>query len=216
MSLGAPPVLVIACGALAREIVALKRLNGWSALEVECLPPELHNHPERIPAAVGAAITAGRERYSQIFVAYADCGTGGRLDALLEAEGIERLPGAHCYEFYATASGFAALSEAEPGTFYLTDFLVRHFERLVIAGLGLDRHPELLGEYFRNYRRVVYLAQAPDAELSRAARAAAARLGLAFEERITGYGELATRLGAVATVPLAALGSRTEQHAWPR
>ncbi len=201
-------VAVIACGALAREIVALKRLNGWSALVVECLPPELHNRPERIPAAVQAAIRSARERYAKIFVAYADCGTGGLLDAVLQAEGVERIPGAHCYEFFATAPVFQELSEAEPGTFYLTDFLVRHFDRLVMVGLGLDRHPELMPEYFRNYRRLVHLVQVPDAELSAAARDAAARLGLAFEERQTGYGSLQTALQAVTTVPVSALGRR--------
>src|SRR6476619_7386068 len=126
------PVLIIACGALAREIVALKKMNGWSAMDVQCLPPELHNRPELIPAAVRGAIDEARKRYSQIFVAYADCGTGGLLDKVLQAEGIERLPGAHCYEFFATARVFAELSDAEPGTFYLTDFLVRHFDRLVV------------------------------------------------------------------------------------
>ena len=143
---GEAPVLVIACGALAREIVALKKLNGWSALDIQCLPPELHNRPERIPAAVRAAIVAGRTEYERIFVAYADCGTGGRLDEVLQAEHVERLPGAHCYEFFATSAAFAALGEAEPGTFYLTDFLVRHFDRLVIAGLGIDRHPPWDGD----------------------------------------------------------------------
>ncbi len=145
---GEAPVLVIACGALAREIVALKKLNGWSALDIQCLPPELHNRPERIPAAVRAAIVAGRAKYERIFVAYADCGTGGRLDEVLQAEHVERLPGAHCYEFFATSAAFAAMGEAEPGTFYLTDFLVRHFDRLVIAGLGIDRHPELAERVF--------------------------------------------------------------------
>ena len=166
-------LLVIACGALAREIVALKRLNGWSALTVECLPPELHNRPEQIPGAVQAAIHAGRARYARIFVAYADCGTGGLLDTVLATEGVARLPGAHCYEFFATAGVFAELSAAEPGTFYLTDFLVRHFERLVIEGLGLNKHPELRDEYFRNYQRLLYLVQSPDADLSAADLSAA-------------------------------------------
>jgi hypothetical protein len=196
---GEAPVLVIACGALAREIVALKQLNGWSALDIQCLSPELHNRPERIPAAVRAAIVAGRENYEHIFVAYADCGTGGLLDDVLRAEQVERLPGAHCYEFFATAPVFAALGEAEVGTFYLTDFLVRHFDRLVIAGLGIDRHPELADEYFRNYRRLTYLVQVADPELARAARAAAARLGLEYDERFTGYGDLATTLESVAS-----------------
>jgi hypothetical protein len=186
--------LVIACGALSREITALKRASGWSRLDVTCLPPELHNRPEKIPAAVCAAIRAGRARYERIFVAYADCGTGGALDRMLAEQGVERLPGAHCYEFFATSGVFAALADAEPGTFYLTDFLVRHFQRLVVAGLGIDRHPELQSEYFRHYRRVVYLAQAADAQLESQARAIAARLGLAYEQRATGYGDLAASL----------------------
>jgi hypothetical protein len=213
---GGTRTLAIACGALAREIVALKRLNGWDALDVECLPPELHNRPERIPAAVKAAIDGARARYQRIFVAYADCGTGGQLDTVLAAEGVERLPGAHCYEFYATASAFAALHEAEIGTFYLTDFLVRHFERLVIEGLGIDRHPELAPEYFRNYTRLVYLAQLDDAALSAAAEAAAARLGLRYERRLTGYGDLAPGLARAVGVPLASIKHRKESAAWPR
>ena len=183
-------VLVIACGALAREIVALKRLNGWTALDIECLPPELHNRPEKIPGAVQAAIQGARARYEHLFVAYADCGTGGRLDAVLAAEGVERLPGAHCYEFYATASVFAGLAEAELGTFYLTDFLAWHFERLIMLGLGIDKHPELLPVYFGNYRRLVYLSQLESPDRLADARAAAVRLGLAFEHRVTGYGDL--------------------------
>jgi hypothetical protein len=187
-------VLVIACGALAREIMALKRVNEWSAVDVTCLPPELHNRPERIPGSVAAAIHEARSRYRQIFVAYADCGTGGELDRVLAAEQVERLPGAHCYEFFATSAAFAELHDAEPGTFYLTDFLVRHYERLVKVGLGLDRHPQLAAEYFRNYRRVVYLVQAPDSELKRRAADIAASLGLAYEERQTGYGDLQKKL----------------------
>jgi hypothetical protein len=212
----ARPALVIACGALAHEIVALQKLNEWSALEVQCLPPELHNRPERIPGAVRDAIAAARGRYARIFVAYADCGTGGRLDAVLRSEGVERIPGAHCYEFYATADTFAALSAAEPGTFYLTDFLARHFDRLVIEGLGLDRHPELAAEYFGNYRKLVYLVQSPNTALSEAAQAAARRLGLAYEERVTGYGNLATSLAEVATVSIAAVGTRRERNTWQR
>ena len=186
--------LVIACGALAHEIAALRRLNGWEALDVQCLPPELHNHPEQIPGRVREAIAAARSRYTNIFVAYADCGTGGRLDALLAGEGIERLPGAHCYEFYATAQRFAEMHEQEPGTFYLTDFLVRHFERLVAKTLGLDRHPQLIAEYFRNYRRVVYLVQDRANSDIEHARAIAARLGLEFSVLETGYGALESSL----------------------
>ena len=190
--------LVIACGALAREIAALKRANRWDLIEVRCLPAELHNRPERIAPAVREEIRAQRGRYAHVFVAYADCGTGGALDALLAAEGIERLPGAHCYEFFATSTVFAQLHDAEPGTFYLTDFLLRHFERLVIRPLGLDRHPELKDEYFRNYRRLVYLSQVERAQAVAEARAIAARFGFAFEHRVTGYGELGTRLAALA------------------
>jgi hypothetical protein len=208
--------LVIACGALAHEISALRRLNGWEALDVQCLPPELHNHPEQIPGRVREAIAAARARYARIFVAYADCGTGGRLDALLQAEGIERLPGAHCYEFYATARRFSELAEQEPGTFYLTDFLVRHFERLVAQTLGIDRHPELIGEYFRNYKRVVYLVQdEANADIEQA-RAIAVRLGLGFDACTVGYGELATSLGRVAGRAPVAGRSAEERLAWPR
>jgi hypothetical protein len=192
-------VLVIACGALAHEIIALRRANRWNYLEVRCLPADLHNRPAQIPAAVRGAIHAARHDYRSIFVAYADCGTGGLLDDVLREEGVERIPGAHCYEFFATALKFADLAEAEPGTFYLTDFLLRHFERLVIRGLGLDRHPELFPAYFGNYRKLVYLAQSPLPEAEGLARAIAVRMGLAFEYRATGYGSLETSLrGAVA------------------
>jgi hypothetical protein len=187
-------LLIIACGALAHEITALKRANAWDQIDVRCLPAELHNRPERIPAAVRALIQASRCHYRSIFVAYADCGTGGLLDAVLKEEGIERIPGAHCYEFFATSPTFAELSEAEIGTFYLTDFLLRHFDRLVIRGLGLDKHPELFSSYFGNYRKLVYLAQAPRQESIEEARAIASRMGLEFESRVTGYGTLETAL----------------------
>jgi len=193
--------LVIACGALAREIAALRRANGWTALDVVCLPPELHNRPERIAEAVREQIRAHRGEYADIFVAYGDCGTRGALDAVLREEGVERIAGAHCYEFYATPAAFAALADAEPGTFYLTDFLLRHFERLVIRGLGIDRHPELLPAYFGNYRRLVYLAQAPKAESEAGAQAIAARLGLEYRFQSTGYGGLERKLTAFASRP---------------
>jgi hypothetical protein len=208
-------ILVIACGALAREIVALTRTNRWEALEVKCLPPELHNRPEQIPSAVRDAIREGRKRFEHIFVAYADCGTGGRLDAVLADEKAERLPGAHCYQFYATTPVFEELAAEEPGTFYLTDFLARHFDRLVISVLGIDRHPELAAEYFRHYRRLVYLVQSREERLSDAARAAAARLGLAYEERYTGYGELASSLESLV-VDRTARPPREQSIAWRR
>jgi hypothetical protein len=190
-------VLILACGALAHEITTLIRVNGWDAFSVKCLPADLHNTPERIPGAVREQIARARGRFDRIFVAYADCGTGGLLDAVLEQEGVERIPGPHCYQFFAGAARFEALHEAEPGTFYLTDFLVEHFERIMIRGLGLDRHPELLAAYFGNYRRLVYLAQRRDPALVDTAKAAARRLGLEFEHRDTGYGELETELGRV-------------------
>ena len=196
MAQNGPGLLIIACGALAREITALKRANAWEQLDVRCLPADLHNRPERIPAAVRALIRASRAHYRSIFVAYADCGTGGLLDAVLAEEGVERIPGAHCYEFFATSPVFTALAEAEIGTFYLTDFLLRHFERLVIQGLGLDKHPELFPTYFGNYRKLVYLAQRPGTDAIERARAIATRMGLSFESRVTGYGTLETALTA--------------------
>ncbi|HJW21781.1 MAG TPA: DUF1638 domain-containing protein [Candidatus Limnocylindrales bacterium] len=186
------PPLVIGCGALAVELVALTRRAGLPSVELTCLPAALHNRPERIPGAVRARIRRARaDGYDRLFVAYADCGTGGLLDRVLDEEGVSRLEGAHCYEVYAGRAAFEALADDEPGTFYLTDFLVRNFERLVLRGLGLDRHPELLPQYFGNYRRLLYLAQADDPELDARAEAAARRLGLAFERRFTGLGGLA-------------------------
>ena len=168
-------------------------------MDLTCLPASLHNRPERIPGAVAARIRRARaDGYDRIFVAYADCGTGGLLDRVLEAHGVARLEGAHCYEVYAGRAAFAALSDAEPGTFYLTDFLARNFDRLVVRGLGLDRHPELLPLYFGNYRRLVYLAQTDDAALTSLAEAGARLLGLRFERRLAGLGELAPALAAFA------------------
>jgi hypothetical protein len=191
--------LVIGCGALGRELTELVRQPGLEPIDVRCLPASLHNRPERIPAAVDARLRDAKGRYRRIFVAYGDCGTGGALDRVLEAHGAERLPGAHCYAFYAGLPAFDRLAAEEPGTFYLTDFLARSFEALVVAGLGLDRHPELLPTYFANYRRLVYLSQREDAEVLELARRAADRLGLAFEHRHTGYGELAIAIGRLGT-----------------
>lgn len=183
--------LVIGCGALARELLDIVTANGLEgAIVVECLPAKLHNTPDRIPGAVAERISRARDHFDTIFVGYADCGTGGALDALLEGQGIERLPGAHCYEFYATSAAFTAIHDDDPRTFYLTDYLVRAFDRIVVRGLGLDRHPHLLADYFGNYARVVHLAQHDDPELERTGRAAAERLGLAYERRVVGYGDL--------------------------
>jgi len=192
-------LLIIACGALAHEITALIEINRWQHVSVQCLPAELHNRPGEIPGAVQAKLSEAGKQYDQVFMAYADCGTGGMLDRLLETEGIERLPGAHCYEFFAGEDRFAQLHEREPGTFYLTDFLARHFDRLVIQGLGLDRYPDLYEQYFENYRRLVYLSQGDSADLLERARSAAAQLRLEFEHVVTGYGQLEESLIRVAT-----------------
>ena len=208
-----PRVLVVGCGALARELVALTR--DLPNVDITCLPATLHNRPGGIPAAVRERIRRRRAGYDRVFVAYADCGTGGLLDPVIAEEGVERLAGAHCYEFYATSPAFEKLVEDEPATFFLTDFLARNFDRLVIQGLGIDRHPELLEQYFGNYQRLVYLAQTDDPDLAAAARRAARRLGLRFEQRHTGYGQLATTIAAVAAgrpaptvTPLIELGGR--------
>ena len=183
--------LIIACGALARELVAVIRANRLDHLKIACLPAILHNRPEKIAPAVREKIRANRDRYDRILCLYGDCGTGGDLDRVLAEEGVERIAGAHCYEFFAGTLDFDALVDEEVGTFFLTDYLVRHFDRLVMEGLGIERHPDLLEMYFGNYKRVVYLAQVEDEGLREQAEAAATRLGLAFEMRLTGLGGLA-------------------------
>ncbi|MGV6848998.1 MAG: DUF1638 domain-containing protein [Marinibacterium sp.] len=199
---GVPPggqgsVLILACGALAREILALIRLNGWSHMDLACLPAILHNYPERIVPAVEAAVQKHRAAYERIFVAYADCGTGGELRTLCDRLGVEMIQGPHCYSFYEGNAAFAAKAEDEITTFYLTDFLTRQFDAFVWRPLGLDRHPELRDMYFGNYTKLVYQAQTEDPALTEKARAAAERLGLQFERRFTGYGDLAPALAAV-------------------
>ena len=193
-------VQLIACGALAREVLALREANGWTRLALTCLPAKLHNRPEQIPEAVRAEIRRARARgHASVFVLYADCGTGGRLDRVCDEEGVERIPGPHCYSFFEGNDAFAARAEAgEIAAFYLTDFLARQFDTLVWRGMGLDRHPELLSMMFGHYERLVYLAQTDDPELDARARDAAARLGLAYERRFTGYGDLAAFLGRAA------------------
>jgi hypothetical protein len=192
-------VRVIACGALARELSAVVRASHLDAVEVECLPPALHDRPGDIPEAVRARVRAAKAEGDDVVVGYADCGTGGLLDAVCADEGVERLPGAHCYELFAGGDTFAALHEDEPGTFYVTDFLLRSFDRLVVRGLGLDRHPELLAVYFGNYRRLVHLAQTDDPDLAARGRVAAERLGLEHERIVTGLGRFQEAL-----VPLVA------------
>ena len=179
-------ILVIACGAIAKELVRIKKLNQWDHIEFQCLPPELHNTPDRIPSAVEAKLKSQAGRYQNIFVAYADCGTGGGLDKVIEKYGIERIPGAHCYEFYSGSKAFQRLAEEEPGSFYLTDFLVRHFERLVIKGLGIDRLPQLIPTYFGNYKRMVYLAQTDSEKLQTMAQEQAKFLNLEYRYHFYG------------------------------
>jgi hypothetical protein len=194
-------VLVLACGAIAREVLALIELNDWTHVDLRCLPAQLHSRPERIPAAVDAKLTELAGRYERVFVAYADCGTGGALDPVLERHGVERLPGAHCYGFLAGNDAWDAMQDEEPATFYLTDFLARHFDALVVRALRLDTHPELLSLMFGNYRRLVYLAQTDDPELDRRAEEAAEFLGLDYERVRTGYGELVPSLARFAREP---------------
>jgi len=189
--------LVIACGALAREIGAITGRAGLNHISLQCLPATLHNRPDRIAPAVRQAIHAARGRFQRVFVAYAECGTAGALDRVLAEEGVARLPGPHCYAFYSGVERFAAADDADMRSFFLTDFLARQFETLEIEPLGLDRHPELRDAYFGGYQRVVYLAQTDDAALEAAARAAAVRLGLDYERRFVGYGDLAPAIGAL-------------------
>jgi hypothetical protein len=189
-------VLVITCAAIAREVNEIKKLGKWSQMDLQAITADLHARPEKIPAAVADKIDKARDQYDHIFVAYGDCGTSGELDRVLEAKGIRRLPGAHCYDFLAGRENYEKMQEQEPGTFYLTDFLAQHFQRLVIEILGIDRHPELLEMYFGNYTRLVYLAQTDSDELTEMAQAAADQLGLRFERKFTGMGEMVPALDA--------------------
>jgi len=194
---GARRVLLLACGALAREILSL-RDGPLGAFDVTCLPAKLHNHPQKIPEAVRGKIRANRDAYDEILCLYGDCGTGGELDRVLAEEGVKRIGGPHCYAFYAGEAEFEAMMEEEIGTFFLTDFLARHFETLVYEGLGLDRFPELRDTYFGSYRKLVYLAQTDDSDADAKAEAAAETLGLAYERRFTGLGGLRTFLSEQA------------------
>jgi hypothetical protein len=191
-------VLLIACGALAHEILALKRANGWDHLDLQCLPANLHLWPDRIPAAVEQAVTDHRATYETIFIVYADCGTGGLLQEKCRKLGVEMVEGPHCYSFFEGNAAFAAKAEEEFTAFYLTDFLVRQFDAFVWRPMGLDRHPELRDMYFGNYTKLVYQAQTDDPTLDAKARDCAARLGLAYERRATGYGDLVPALARIA------------------
>lgn len=183
-------ILLLACGALAREILDLRRANCWDHMDLQCLPAILHNHPERIPDAVEAAVQTNRADYETIFVVYADCGTGGQLQARCDALGVQMVPGPHCYAFFEGVADFAARGDDDMRCFYLTDFLVRQFDAFVWRPLGLDRHPQLRDTYFGQYRTLVYQAQTDDPALDALARRHAARLGLDYERRLTGYGDL--------------------------
>lgn len=202
---GTGRVLVLACGALARELAIVSKQAGFDHLDLQYLPSGLHNTPQRIPAAVEERLIAARGHYDEIFVGYGDCGTGGQLDAVLDRYGVQRLPGSHCYEFFTGSDAFAELHDAEPTTFYLTDFLVRQFDRLVWRGLGLDRWPQLLGDYFGNYTRLVYLSQFPTPRLIAEAEEAACRLGLRFEHLPVGTGDVEPVLVQLGRRPLYAV-----------
>ena len=193
--------LIVACGALARELLQVVEANGLSHIDVECLPASFHNTPDVIPDAVATRVQAATDRYQRIFVGYGDCGTGGRLDAVCKELGVDRLPGDHCYEFLAGSEAFADLHAEELGTFFLTDYLVKHFDRLVVKAFWLDTHPEMLDAVFGNYRRLAYLSQIDDPDLLARARAAADRLGLSFEHRPTGLSNLEAQV-------LVGIGSR--------
>ncbi len=190
-------VLLVACGALAREILDLKHANGWTHLDLTCLPAKLHLYPEKITDAVRAAVEKHRADYETIFVVYADCGTGGLLEAACAEMGVEMIPGPHCYSFFEGNDRFAQSGD-DIGTFYLTDFLVRQFDAFVWKPMGLDRHPELRDMLFGNYTKLVYQAQTDDPALTEKARGCAEKLGLPFERRITGYGDLETALARLS------------------
>lgn len=189
---GGGKVLLLACGALAHEILALRAANGWDHLDLQCLPAIYHNHPERITPAIRAAVAAHKDSYQRIFVVYADCGTGGLLQAACAEMGVEMISGPHCYSFFMGNEAFAAADDMT--AFYLTDFLARQFDAFVWRPLGLDRHPQLLSTYFGNYTSLIYLAQTDDAALTEKARQIAARMGLTFIHRRTGYGDLTSAL----------------------
>ena len=196
---GTGRVLILSCGALAREILDLIRLNGWGHVDLHCLPAILHNRPEKIAPAVEEVVTVRRAEYDAIYVAYADCGTGGDLEQACARLGVEMIEGPHCYAFFQGTGDFLSRTDEEFRAFYLTDFLVRQFDAFVTRPLGLDRHPELRDAYFGHYEKLVYQAQTDDPGLTEKARDCAARLGLAFERRATGYGDLADFVSRAAS-----------------
>ncbi len=192
-------VLILACGALAKEILELNEANQWDAFDLHCIPAKYHNYPDKIPGLVREELARYKPLYEKIFVGFGDCGTGGLLDKVLQEEGVERLPGAHCYAFFAGLKEFDAIQEEELGSFYFTDFFVRHFENLMIKPYGLD-NPILKEMMFSNYKRIVYLAQNPTPELQELAKQHAEYLGLEYVYKYTGYGELKTSLTQLVEV----------------
>jgi len=193
-------VLLLACGALAREILAIIDANGWTHLDLKCLPAKYHNEPDKITDAVETAVLKKRKDYKDIYVVYADCGTGGLLEAKCKELGVDMVPGPHCYSFFEGNESFAKTSEDEFTAFYLTDFLTRQFDAFMWKPMGLDRHPELLPMYFGNYTKLVYQAQTDDPKLTAQAREIAERMGLDFERRFTGYGDLTAFVSQAAAV----------------
>lgn len=212
---GTGRVLLLACGALAHEVLALKAANGWDHIDLACLPAILHNHPDRIAPAVSEAVVKHRPDYAEIFVLYADCGTGGELSKICKDLGVSMLEGPHCYSFFEGNAVFAAHAGTEFTAFYMTDFLVRQFDAFVWRPLGLDRHPELRDQYFGHYEKLVYQAQTDDPALDAKARDCALRLGLTYERRFTGYGDLARSLadwvGSSGELPYGRKTNRPEE-----
>lgn len=193
--------LLIACGALGREIVDLIERNGWRHLDVTAVAAQYHHTPERIPEAVREKIRRNRDRYERICVVYGDCGTGGELDRVLAEEGVERIEGPHCFSFFEGNDTFAANAEDDITTFFLTDFFCRHFERFVWEALALDRREDMVEFVFGHYEKLVYLAQTRDPALEAKARDCARRLGLEYEYRFVGYGDLESFMDHIPIVP---------------
>jgi len=193
-----PSTLLICCGAIAREVLAVIKDNGWDHMDVQCLPAKLHNDPGQLPEGVRAKIKEGRETHDKVMVLYSDCGTGGGIERVLAEEKVESIGGSHCYEIFAGSEVFHKMMADEPGTFFVTDFLARSFEALVFKGLGLDRFPKLRNVYFGKYKKLVYLAQTENADTRARAEAAAEMIGLDFEMRFTGYGGFANFIAGEA------------------
>jgi len=192
--------LIIACGALAHELVAVNKANNWQHVEIQCLPAHWHNTPEKITPGIEQKLIDNQRRFERILVAYGDCGTGGQLDKLLEQYGVERLPGPHCYSFFAGEEEFNQLVDEDMGTFYLTDYLATHFERLILDELGIRKHPELLPMYFGNYRRLIFLCQQDNVDTLALARKAADTLSLEFKIVKTGLKPFSNELAKIKVV----------------